>query len=198
MRWLSLPWTDNNPYERPMVIPHVDSRLWDRRPMVIPSADPWLWDIQRNIKLNFRCTPLVAVSKPASRPRLVLAGINWTAGGSEPSSTPKMREEKIGRGGERPFRPRDGTRHFNGLAITRPLPATPLPTFREKWEAVTTRSNRGKWPPAGPRDDGQSGSGQQCESCRVAQGYDPPSSAAYLADARFPPYPIPACHSAAE
>ena len=39
-RWLSLPRTDNHPYERPMVIPHEDSRLWDRRPTVIPSADP--------------------------------------------------------------------------------------------------------------------------------------------------------------
>ena len=171
-----------------------------------------LWDTRRSIKLNFRCTPLVAVSKPASRrPNTrqskdlnppVAQGLYWrvlTGLQAGLNHRPRQREEeKIGGGGERSFRPRDGTRHFNGLAITRPLPATPLPTFREKWEVFTTRSNRGRWPPAGPRDDGQSGSGQQCESCRVAQGYDPPSSAAYLADARFPPYPIPACHSAAE
>ena len=92
-RWLSLPRTDNHPYERPMVIPRADSRLWVRRPTVIPSTDPWLWGTRRSIRLGFHYTPLVTGSIPASRQRLVLAGINRASGGSEPSSTPK-------RGGE--------------------------------------------------------------------------------------------------
>ena len=92
-RWLSLPRTDNYPYERPMVIPRADSRLWVRRPTVIPSTDPWLWGTRRSIRLGFHYTPLVAVSIPVSRQRLVLAGINRASGGTKPSSTPK-------RGGE--------------------------------------------------------------------------------------------------
>ena len=53
-----------------MVIPRTDPRLWGRRPTVIPLADPWLWD---------RLT--VEGPIPASRPKLVLAGINRPSGG---------------------------------------------------------------------------------------------------------------------
>ena len=36
----------------------------------------------------------------------------------------------------------DGTRHLNGLTIACPSPASPFPTFREKWEIWQGRNTR--------------------------------------------------------